>query len=81
MHKLYIAVPCPFCNEVTDFIIENDYKNIEIINTKWDIDIHEYLRKTYGKSQVPLLLIDNAPLYESKDIIEYLKKKKNEFSK
>ncbi len=81
MHTLYIATPCPYCNIVTDFILENGYKNIEIIETYWSPTIHSFLRKNYGKTQVPLLLIDNSPLYESSDIIKYLEEHKNEFSK
>ena len=81
MHTLYIATPCPYCTIVTTFILENDYKNIEIIETNWNPNVHSYLRSTYGKSQVPLLLINNSPLYESADILTYLKKNKGEFNK
>ena len=74
MHQLIIAHPCPYCILVTDFIKNNDIQGIEIIDTYWKPEVHEDLRKKYGKTQVPLLLIDGEPLYESLDIIAYLKK-------
>ena len=70
-----------YLDHFEQFILENGYKNIEIIETYWSPTIHSFLRKNYGKTQVPLLLIDNSPLYESSDIIKYLEEHKNEFSK
>ena len=80
MLKLFIAVPCPYCTIVTNFIKENNITSIEIHNTNWDTEEHQILKKTYGKSQVPLLLINDSPLYESSDIISYLKDNKNELN-
>ena len=72
MLKLIIATPCPYCTLVTNFIEKNNIEGVEIIETYWDPEEHLRLRKTYGKSQVPLLLINDSPLYESLDIIRYL---------
>ena len=75
MLKLIIAMPCPFCILVTDFIEENKLSDIEVIDTFWNASTHHELQQKYGKTQVPLLLIDETPLYESRDIIEYLRRK------
>ena len=63
--QLYIAHPCPFCIRVTDFIEQNNIDSIEIIDTNWDRDKHLDLQSKYGKTMVPLLLIDGEPMYES----------------
>ena len=73
MLKLIIALPCPYCTLVTDFIERHNISNIEIHNTQWDPEEHMKLKQQYGKSQIPLLLINDSPRYESSDIIKYLK--------
>ena len=70
--KLIIATPCPFCKHVTDFIEERDLNEVEVLETSWDPKVHQSLKNKYGKTQVPLLLINDQPLYESQDIISYL---------
>lgn len=78
MLKLIVASPCPFCSMVTDFITEHPITGIEIEDTKWSFERHDELREQYGKSQVPLLILeDGEPLYESGDIIEYLKSRQS----
>lgn len=76
--KLIIARSCPYCVRVTRFMDENQITGVEIEDTYWDPITHSKLKKKYGKSQVPLLLIDDSPLYESLDIIEFLKETFNE---
>ncbi len=71
MLKLIVAMPCPFCVTVVNYINENNL-NIEVEDTQWDQNRHQELKRNYGKTQVPLLLIDGSPLYESRDIINYL---------
>lgn len=73
MLKLIIANSCPFCVLVTDFIKEHNITSVDIHDTQWSQSEHDALRKKYGKSQVPLLLINDSPLFESLDIIKYLK--------
>ena len=64
---------CPYCQRVKDFMAKENIK----IPMK---DIHavaaykEDLFKIGGKTQVPCLVIDGKALYESLDIIEWLKK-------
>ncbi len=79
MLKLIVASPCPYCAIVTQFIKDNGL-NIDVTDTQWDPLAHNALREKYGKSQVPLLLIDDTPLYESNDIIAYLKEHAHEHS-
>tara|TARA_A100001015_G_C14500982_1_gene522968 strand:+ start:223 stop:477 length:255 start_codon:yes stop_codon:yes gene_type:complete len=69
---LYIATSCPYCVRVTNFMAQKKLTDINIIDTYWDPLEHQRLKKQYGKSQVPLLLINDSPLYESLDIIKYL---------
>jgi len=74
MLNLYILKTCPYCKKVTEFMDENNIEHI----TK-DVGESEYydeLIKLGGKAQVPFLADDNTgtKLYESDDIIKYLKK-------
>jgi glutaredoxin 3 len=71
---LYHFMGCPYCGRVRDFMAKH---NIEIPMK----DIHEVpmykdeLVKIGGKKQVPCLVIDGKALYESMDIIDWLKTK------
>ena len=71
---LYVATPCPFCTKVLAYLDTNKQSDLTIIDTEWDIEQHDSLREKYGKSQVPLLLIENDPIYESEAIIEHFEK-------
>lgn len=68
---LYYRPTCPFCIRVTDFMrsrgIEIPLRNISI-----DSEAARTLVSVGGKQQVPCLLIDGKPLYESSDIIAWL---------
>jgi glutaredoxin 3 len=70
---LYHFAGCPYCQRVRNFLSENGIQ----IPMK---DIHENpgyrdeLIKIGGKGQVPCLVINGKPLYESMDIIEWFKK-------
>ncbi len=73
MLDLFVLESCPYCRKVMDFL---DKENIEY--HKIDISDKESensLIQIGGKRQVPFL-VDverNIQMYESKDIIEYLK--------
>ena len=71
-YKLYVGTVCRFCKKVEDFMAEN---NIEIptVNIQEDRDAMLDLVENGGKRQVPCLYHDGKYLYESNDIIEYLK--------
>ena len=69
---LYHFETCPYCQRVRRYITENH------IDISWkDIwlnpEYREELIKIGGKSQVPCLVIDGKALYESLNIIKWLK--------
>jgi len=73
MFDLYILETCPYCKKVMDFM-----DNIGLKYNKIDIKdkvSEEALIQTGGKRQVPFLVDKdrNIQMYESGDIIEYLK--------
>jgi len=73
MFDLYMMQTCPYCKKVLAFM---DEKGIEC--NKIDIEDksnEEALIKLGGKRQVPFLVDKerNIQMYESNDIIEYLK--------
>jgi glutaredoxin 2 len=73
MFDLYILEHCPYCNKVRTFMDENGikYNKIDIEEAANE----EALIKLGGKRQVPFLVDKdrNIQMYESLDIIEYLK--------
>ena len=73
MLELFVLETCPYCIKVMDFLNKEDmkYKKIDISNKESE----ESLIQIGGKRQVPFLIDTerNIQMYESKDIIEYLK--------
>ena len=73
MFNLYILESCPYCKKVMNFLDEKgvQYTKIDIKNKANE----EALIKIGGKRQVPFLIDTdrNIQMYESADIIEYLK--------
>ena len=73
MLDLFILETCPYCRKVMDFLEKNkiEYNKINIA----DKSAEESLIKLGGKRQVPFLVDNsrNLQLYESSDIIKYLK--------
>ena len=73
MFDLYIMETCPYCKKVLAFMEENNIKcnKIDIA----DKSAEETLIKIGGKRQVPFFVDKdrNIQMYESGDIIEYLK--------
>lgn len=70
--KLFYMERCPFCNKVKKYIEDNDI-NIEMVDIYVNSKNEEELIRLGGKDQVPMLLIDGEPLYESDDIIKWFK--------
>lgn len=74
MFDLFILETCPYCKKVMDFLKENNikYHKFDIINK----DNVLRLLSIGGKEQVPFLYNEetNDKIYESEDIIEYVKK-------
>ena len=73
MFGLYILETCPYCKKVMSFMDEKGvkYNKIDIADKKAE----EALIQSGGKRQVPFLIDRdrNVQMYESADIIEYLK--------
>ncbi len=73
MLDLYILETCPYCQKVMKFLAENgvSYNKIDIK----DKASEEALIQIGGKRQVPFLVDKdrNIQMYESSDIIEYIK--------
>ncbi|MBP2025889.1 glutaredoxin family protein [Peptoniphilus stercorisuis] len=71
--NLYIGTYCPFCRKVENFIEDNNISGVNYINIDKDKEAREHLVEVGGKKQVPCLFVDEKPMYESMDIINYLK--------
>ena len=69
---LYHYNECPYCRRVTSFLEQNSIA-IPLKNTLHDQGAREELISIGGRSQVPCLVIDGDPLYESSDIIDWFK--------
>ncbi len=73
MLDLFILETCPYCKKVLSFLDEHGikYNKIDIKNKTSE----EALIQIGGKRQVPFLIDKdrNIQMYESDDIIEYLK--------
>ncbi len=70
--SLYCLPHCPYCKKVEDFIEENHIKDVAKKNIE-NPTFKAELISIGGKKQVPCLVHDNIPLYESNDIIEWLR--------
>lgn len=68
---LYYKESCPFCKRVTRFM-DNVGVTCEMKDTLVS-DNAEELMEIGGKTQVPCMIIDGNPMYESMDIINYVK--------
>ena len=73
MLDLYILETCPYCRKVMSFLSENNIKF-----HKFDVSNKNNIQKLLalgGKEQVPFLFDEESDMkmYESDDIIEYLK--------
>ena len=71
--KLYMFDTCPFCRKVLKEIEDQGRTDIELKNVRKNPEDEKTLLEVGGKSQVPCLFIDGKPMYESGDIIEWLR--------
>ena len=70
--ELYKRDTCPYCMRVMSFI-DTIGADVEMHDISRNAADRERLVAVGGKQQVPCLLIDGKPLYESADIIAWLK--------
>jgi glutaredoxin len=68
----YFMPTCPFCQKVVKYLEQNDII-ITKKNTAANSQTRQELLAIGGKTQVPCLVIDGNPLYESDDIIQWFK--------
>ena len=70
--ELYMKPTCPYCIKVMNFMEDNSIA-IPLRDIEADEEAAKTLISVGGKRQVPCLFIDGRPLYESGDIIEWLR--------
>ncbi len=70
--ELFIMETCPYCRRVLKAIEESGRTDITYFDINKSDEAYCRLMKEGGKRQVPCLLIDGKPLYESLDIIDWL---------
>ena len=70
--ELFMKPTCPYCIKVMSFMEENGI-TVPLRNIEADEDTAKTLVTVGGKRQVPCLFIDGRPLYESDDIIAWLR--------
>ena len=70
--ELFMKPTCPYCIKVMNFMSENNI-TIPLRDIVADESAAETLLTVGGKRQVPCLFIDGKSLYESGDIIEWLR--------
>ena len=71
--ELFKRDTCPYCVRVMSYIEQSERNDVEYRDITASPDDRERLVEVGGKQQVPCLFIDGEPLYESADIIAWLK--------
>ena len=71
--KLYMFETCPYCRKVINEIISSGRTDVEYHNIHKSEEDRQELIRVGGKQQVPCLFIDGKPMYESDDIVEWLR--------
>jgi glutathione S-transferase len=71
--ELYYLPTCPYSLKVLNFLEKNGI-SIELKSTT-EPENRDTLLEVGKKNQVPCLFIDGKPLYESDDIIAYLRER------
>ena len=71
--ELYMFDTCPFCRRVLNYLAESGRTDVELHNIHKNVEDRRRLIEVGGMEQVPCLFIDGDPMYESLDIIDWLK--------
>jgi glutaredoxin len=71
--ELYYFPSCPFCQFVLSTISKYRIK-VKLTNINEDHSARESLYKETGRYTVPCLYIDESPMHESSDIINWIEK-------
>ena len=75
---LYIRNSCPYCTKVTKYL-KKEKKTVPTKDIGKDRQAAHELIQIGGKRQVPCLVINGQALYESSDILHWLKTHKNQY--
>ena len=71
--ELFKKDTCPYCQRVLGYIKDSGRTDIIFHDIVKSPEAADILVREGGKKQVPCLFIDGKPLYESLDIISWLK--------
>ena len=71
--ELYMFDTCPFCRRVLNYLAESGRTDVELHNIHKNEADRQRLIEVGGMEQVPCLFVDGVPMYESLDIIDWLK--------
>lgn len=71
--ELYMFDTCPFCRRVLNYLDESGRTDVELHNIHKNEADRQRLIEVGGMEQVPCLFVDGVPMYESLDIIDWLK--------
>lgn len=71
--ELFVATACPYCHLVQQEIGKQKRTDVEIHNIDLSGEDLRRLVEVGGKEQVPCLFIDGQPMYESLDIVKWLR--------
>ena len=74
---LYYTTYCPYSQKVLKYL-KKIHKQLPMKNLANDPLAKEELKKVGGKMQVPCLVIDGNPMYESNEIIHWLSQHQDE---
>ncbi len=74
---LYYSPYCPYSNKVLRYL-KSIHKQVPMENVADDPQAKAQFKKLGGKMQVPCLVIDREPMYESNDIIYWLSQHQDE---
>ena len=74
---LYYFPACPYCRLILDCLDRLDLE-IPLRDIRSEPGARDDLVEIGGKGQVPCLVIDGQPLYESEDIVHWLEAKSDE---
>ena len=71
--ELFKFDSCPFCQRVLSAVRSQGIEGIRVRDTQAEPGANAELIKRGGKRQVPCLFIDGEALYESGDILTWLR--------
>ena len=72
--ELFYRPTCPYCQKVLRYMREAGIEDeIILCDVSQDSEAAERLVRVGGKRQVPCLFIGGSPLYESDDIVAWMR--------